>query len=54
MEKQIIYTSDGQNYFIRQSAPQAMSEYKPEDFMANWQLDAGRLQKERKRLQDLL
>ena len=54
VEKQIIYTSDGQNYFIRQSAPQAMSEYKPEDFMANWQLDAGRLQKERKRLQDLL
>lgn len=54
VKKQIIYTSDGQNYFIRQSAPQAMSEYKPEDFMANWQLDAGRLQKERKRLQDLL
>ena len=54
VKKQIIYTSDGQNYFVRQSAPQAMSEYKPEDFMANWQLDAGRLQKERKRLQDLL
>lgn len=54
VKKQIIYTSDGQNYFVRQSAPQAMSEYKLEDFIANWQLDAGRLQKERKRLQDLL
>ena len=54
VKKQIIYTSDGQNYFVRQSAPQAMSEYKLEDFIANWQLDAGRLQKEKKRLQDLL
>ena len=47
VEKQIIYTSDGQNYFVRQSAPQAMSEYKLEDFIANWQLDAGRLQRRR-------
>ena len=54
VKKQIIYTSDGQNYFIRQSAPQAMSEYKPEEFTVNGRLDADRLQKEKKRLQDLL
>ena len=54
VKKQIIYTSDGQNYFVRQSAPQDIAEYKPEDFTVNGRLDADRLQKERKRLQDLL
>ena len=50
----IIYTSDGQNYFVRQSAPQDIAEYKPEEFTVNGRLDADRLQKEKKRLQDLL
>ena len=54
VKKQIIYTSDGQNYFVRQSAPQDIAEYKPEGFTVNGRLDADRLQKERKRLQDLL
>lgn len=27
VKKQIIYTSDGQNYFVRQSAPQDIAEY---------------------------
>ena len=54
VKKQIIYTSDGQNYFVRQSAPQDIAEYKPEDFTVNGRLDADRLQKEKKRLQDLL
>ena len=54
VKKQIIYTSDGQNYFVRQSAPQDIAEYKPEEFTVNGRLDADRLQKERKRLQDLL
>ena len=54
VKKQIIYTSDGQNYFVRQSAPQDIAEYKPEEFTVNGRLDADRLQKEKKRLQDLL
>ena len=54
VEKQIIYTSDGQNYFVRQSAPQDIAEYKPEEFTVNGRVDADRLQKEKKRLQDLL
>ena len=54
VKKQIIYTSDGQNYFVRQSAPQDIAEYKPEKFTVNGRLDADRLQKEKKRLQDLL
>ena len=53
-KKQIIYTSDGQNYFVRQSAPQDIAEYKPEEFTVNGRLDADRLQKEKKHLQDLL
>ena len=54
VKKQIIYTSDGQNYFVRQSAPQDIAEYKPEEFTVNGRLDADRLQKGKKRLQDLL
>ena len=54
VKKQIIYTSDGQNYFVRQSTPQDIAEYKPEEFTVNGRLDADRLQKEKKRLQDLL
>ena len=54
VKKQIIYTSDGQNYFVRQSAPQDIAEYKPEEFTVNGRLDADRLQKEKKHLQDLL
>ena len=58
VEKQIIYASNYfgyvQDYYVRQSAPQDIAEYKPEDFTVNGRLDADRLQKERKRLQDLL
>ena len=61
VEKQIIYASNVQNYFgcvqdyyVRQSAPQDIAEYKPEDFTMNGRLDTDRLQKEKKRLQDLL
>ena len=39
---------------MRQSTPQDIAEYKPEGFTVNGRLDADRLQKERKRLQDLL
>ena len=49
-----VITSDGQNYFVRQSAPQDIAEYKPEEFTVNGRLDADRLQKEKKHLQDLL
>ena len=58
VEKQIIYASNYfgyvQDYYVRQSAPQDIAEYKPEDFTVNGRLDADRLQKEKKRLQDLL
>lgn len=42
------------NYYIRQSAPQDIPEYKLEDFVVNGQLNAGDLQREKRRLQDLL
>ena len=58
VKKQIIYASNYfgcvQNYYVRQSAPQDIAEYKPEEFTVNGRLDADRLQKEKKRLQDLL
>ena len=58
VEKQIIYASNYfgyvQDYYVRQSAPQDIAEYKPEEFTVNGRLDADRLQKEKKRLQDLL
>ena len=58
VEKQIIYASNYfgyvQDYYVRQSTPQDIAEYKPEGFTVNGRLDADRLQKERKRLQDLL
>ena len=57
-EKQIIYASNYfgyvQDYYVRQSAPQDIAEYKPKEFTVNGRLDADRLQKEKKRLQDLL
>lgn len=42
------------NYYIRQSAPQDIPEYKLEDFVVNGQMNAGDLQREKRRLQDLL
>ena len=58
VEKQIIYASNYfgyvQDYYVRQSAPQDIAEYKPKEFTVNGRLDADRLQKEKKRLQDLL
>ena len=58
VEKQIIYASNYfgyvQDYYVRQSAPQDIAEYKPEEFTVNGRLDADRLQKEKKRLQVLL